>query len=346
MLDAARTRPAHHWTHAPSPVRRAGIRSVAIELPEGRITNDQLGERFGVGEGWILSRTGIRERCQAAPDERLSDYATRAAAKALDRASVAPADVDLVIVATTTADELQPNTAPLVAHGIGTLGAGAFDVGSGCTGLLSAIAAATAQIETSRAEHVVVVGADFITRINNYDDRRIGPVFADGAGAMLLGPSGPQTDRTTDPVDAGLIGPVVLGSDGSQADTIIVTHEERKIHMDGPEVFRHAVQRMGEVTMLALERAGLGLDDIDLFVYHQANARITRTLGQRLGLPAERVVDCIEHYGNASAATIPVALIVALEDGRLREGANVLLCAFGSGFTWGAGVVRWGTRRA
>src|SRR5947209_14149171 len=121
MLDAARTRPAHHWTHAPSPVRRAGIRSVAIELPEGRITNDQLGERFGVGEGWILSRTGIRERCQAAPDERLSDYATRAAAKALDRASVAPADVDLVIVATTTADELQPNTAPLVAHGIGTL---------------------------------------------------------------------------------------------------------------------------------------------------------------------------------------------------------------------------------
>jgi 3-oxoacyl-[acyl-carrier-protein] synthase-3 len=116
--------------------------------------------------------------------------------------------------------------------------------------------------------------------------------------------------------------------------------------MDGPEVFRHAVNRMAEVTTLALERAGLGLDDIDLFVYHQANARITRALGQRLGLPGGRVVDCIEHFGNASAATIPIALTVALEDGRLREGANVLLCAFGSGFTWGAAVVRWGTAHA
>ena len=194
-------------------------------------------------------------------------------------------------------DELQPNTAPLVADGIETRAAGASDIGAGCTGLLSALAAATAQIETSRAEHVGVVGADSITRINNYD-------------------------------------------------TIIVTHGERKIRMDGPEVFRHAVNGMGKVSLLALERAGLGLDDIDLFVYHQANARITRTLGQRLGLPSERVVDCIEHYGNASAATIPLALTVALEDGRLQGGANVLLCAFGSGFTWGAGVVRWGTAHA
>jgi 3-oxoacyl-[acyl-carrier-protein] synthase-3 len=336
-------------------MRRAGILSVAIELPEGRITNSQLGERFGVSEDWILSRTGIRERCQAAPDERLSDYSIRAAAKALERASVDPADVDLVIVATTTPDELQPNTAPLVADGLGTRGAGAFDLGSGCTGLVSAIASATAQIEASHVEHAVVIGADFITRINNYDDRRVAPVFADGAGAMVLCPSRAMPDPaggTSDaggregPIEPGLIGPVVLGSDGSKADTIIVTHEERKIHMDGPEVFRHAVNRMGEVTMLALQRAGLGVDDIDLFVYHQANARITRALGQRLGLAAERVVDCIEHYGNASAATIPIALTVALEDGRLREGANVLLCAFGSGFTWGAAVVRWGSVRA
>jgi 3-oxoacyl-[acyl-carrier-protein] synthase-3 len=336
-------------------MRHAGILSVAIELPEGRITNAELAERFGVSEDWILSRTGIRERCQAAPDERMSDYATRAAAKALQRASVDPADVDLVIVATTTPDELQPNTAPRVAHGLGTRGAGAFDIGSGCTGLVSAIATATAQIETSRAEYVVVVGADFITRINNYEDRRVGPVFADGAGAMVLCPAGPAADPAGGssgaaghggPVEPGLVGPVLLASDGSCADTIIVTNEERKIHMDGPEVFRHAVNRMAEVTTLALERAGLGLDDIDLFVYHQANARITRALGQRLGLPGERVVDCIEHFGNASAATIPIALTVALEDGRLREGANVLLCAFGSGFTWGAAVVRWGTAHA
>jgi 3-oxoacyl-[acyl-carrier-protein] synthase-3 len=335
MLDAAAERSADRFTPALAPPRHAGIVSVATELPEGRITNAELAERYGVGEDWILSRTGIRERCQAAPHERVSDYATRAAAKALQRASVDPADVDLVLVATTTPDELQPNTAPRVAHGLGTRGAGAFDIGSGCTGLVSAVATATAQIETSRAEHVVIVGADFITRINNYDDRRVGPVFADGAGAMVLCPS-----------EAGVIGPVVLGSDGALADTIIVTHEERKIHMDGPEVFRHAVNRMAEVTMLALERAALGLEDIDLFVYHQANARITRALGQRLGLPGKRVVDCIEYFGNASAATIPLALTVALDDGRLREGANVLLCAFGSGFTWGAAVVRWGLARA
>src|SRR5436190_15444299 len=146
MLDAAPRRSARPWTHALAPARPAGIRSVAVELPEGRITNAKLAERFAVTEDWILSRTGIRERCQAAPDERVSDYATRAATKALERASIAPADVDLVIVATTTADEVQPNTAPLVAHGIGARGGGAYDIGSGCTGLLSAIAAATAQI--------------------------------------------------------------------------------------------------------------------------------------------------------------------------------------------------------
>jgi 3-oxoacyl-[acyl-carrier-protein] synthase-3 len=177
----------------------------------------------------------------------------------------------------------------------------------------------------------VVVGADFITRINNYDDRRIGPLFADGAGAVVLGEG-----------REGLVGPIVLGSDGSHARTILVTHEERKIHMDGPEVFRHAVNRMGEVTMKALERSNLKLEEIDLFVYHQANARITRALGERLGLAPERVVDCIEDIGNTSTATLPIALETAIEEGRLVPGANVLFAAFGSGFTWGAGAVRWG----
>jgi 3-oxoacyl-[acyl-carrier-protein] synthase-3 len=313
--------------------RHAEIVSVASELPPGRITNQQLAAQLGVSEQWILSRTGIRERSQAAPGERMSDYATRVAAAALERAGVAPGDVDLVIVATTTPDELQPNTAPIVAHELGTGGAGAFDIGSGCTGFLSAMAMATAQIEVGRAERAVVVGADFLTRINNYDDRRIGPLFADGAGAVVLGPA-----------RAGLIGPIVLGSDGSHARTILVTHEERKIHMDGPEVFRHAVNRMGEATLEALRRAGLGLEDIDLFVYHQANARITKSLGERLRLQPEKVVDCIESFGNSSTATLPLALTVALEDGRLRPGARVLLAAFGSGFTWGAGVLRWGER--
>jgi 3-oxoacyl-[acyl-carrier-protein] synthase-3 len=313
-----------------APPRHAEISSVAVELPSGRITNQQLAEQLGVSEEWILSRTGIRERCQAAPDERLSDYATRAAQRALDRAGIPATELDLVLVATTTPDELQPNTAPLVADQLGTRNAGAFDIGSGCTGFLSALSMATAQVEIGRAERILVIGADFITRINNYEDRRVGPLFADGVGAVLVGPA-----------DTGLIGPIVLASDGSHGRTILVTNEERKIYMDGPEVFRHAVNRMAASTMQALDRAGLTLEDIDLFVYHQANARITKSLGERLGLNPKKVVDCIENIGNASTATLPIALDTAIADGRLKPGANVLLAAFGSGFTWGAGVMRW-----
>ena len=314
-----------------APPRHAEIMSVAVKLPTGRITTDELSQQLGVSTEWIVSRTGIRERRQAAPDERLADYATAVAQSALDRAGVEPAEVDLVVVATTTPDELQPNTAPLVADQLGTSNAGAFDIGSGCTGFVAALSMATAQVETGRAERVVVIGADFITRINNYGDRRIGPLFADGAGAVVVGPAA-----------SGLIGPIVLGSDGSHAHTILVTNEERLIHMDGPEVFRHAVNRMGEATLQAVNRAGLTLEEIDLFVYHQANARITRALGERLGLAPEKVVDCIEMIGNASAATLPIALQTAIDDGRLRPGLIVLLSAFGSGLTWGAGVVRWG----
>jgi 3-oxoacyl-[acyl-carrier-protein] synthase-3 len=142
-----------------------------------------------------------------------------------------------------------------------------------------------------------------------------------------------------------VIGPIVLGSDGSHAQTLYATNEERKLIMDGPEVFRHAVARMGEVTLDAVARAGLTIDDIDLFVYHQANARITRALGEGLGLPAERVVDCIETLGNASAATLPVALATAQRDGRLQPGSRVLVSAFGAGFTWGGGVLEWGSGR-
>jgi 3-oxoacyl-[acyl-carrier-protein] synthase-3 len=332
---AEATAPAHAWDFEPAPSRRAAIMSVTAEVPSGRITNAELSERLGVSEEWILSRTGIRERSRAAPDERLSEYATRVAARALERAGVAPSEVGLVLVATTTPDELQPNVAPIVADALGTPGAGAFDVGSGCTGFLSALAMVTAQIETRRVERAVVIGADFITRINNYDDRRIGPLFADGAGAVVVGPA-------ADGAGAGVIGPIVLGSDGSQAMTILVRNEERKIYMDGPEVFRHAVNRMGEVTHAVLARAGLTLEDIDLFVYHQANARITRSLGERLSLPAEKVVDVIENVGNSSTATLPIGLQSAIDDGRLAPGALVLMSAFGSGFTWGAAVVRWG----
>jgi 3-oxoacyl-[acyl-carrier-protein] synthase-3 len=317
-----------------SPTQRsASILSVSTELPEERLTSAELAAQLGITEEWILSRTGIRERRRARADERLTDYATRAAATALARADVAAADLDLVMVATLTQDELTPNTAPLVAHALGATHAGTFDVGAACTSFLTGLAIGAAQIESARAERVLLVGADFVTRITDYTDKRTAPLFADAAGAVVLGKA---------QEGGGMIGPIVLGADGSHAATITASHSDRLIRMDGPEVFRHAVNRMSEVTLTAVARAGLSLGDIDLFVYHQANARITRALGDRLELPNERVVDCIESLGNASAATLPVALAQAEQDGRLRAGSRVLLSAFGAGFTWGGGVLEWG----
>jgi 3-oxoacyl-[acyl-carrier-protein] synthase-3 len=316
--------------------RTAAILSVASELPEGRLTNAEIAERLGITEDWILSRTGIRERRRAEPDERLSDYAARAGQKALEAAGVAASEVDLVIVATLSQDELTPNTAPIVADALGTSNAGAIDVGAACTSFLSGLSLGTSQIESRRADCVLLIGADFITRIVNYDDKLSAPLFADASGAVVLGVAEPGQ---------GAVGPIVLGSDGSHARTLFAPLSTRMVVMDGHEVFRHAVTRMGEATLEALALAGLGLEDIDLFVYHQANARITRAVGEKLGLDPDRVVDCIEMLGNASAATLPVALEIAQNDGRLKPGARVLLSAFGAGFTWGGGVVEWGGRR-
>jgi 3-oxoacyl-[acyl-carrier-protein] synthase-3 len=286
-----------------------------------------------VSEDWIVSRTGIRERPIARPDERLSDFAAAAGTRALTRAGIEPADVDLVLVATWTQDELMPNAAPIVAHAVGAERAGAIDLGAACTGFLSGLSLGAAQIETGRAEFVLLIGADFTTRIVDWEDKRTAPLFGDGAGAVVLAP-----------VDdgRGSIGPIVLGADGSGAPAIHIGHADRKLRMDGPEVYRHAVARMGEATLAAAEGAGLELEDIDLFVYHQANGRILRALAEKLHLPSERVVDCIETLGNSSAATLPLALATAETDGRLFPGARVLLSAFGAGFTWGAGVVEWG----
>ncbi|MGB9183903.1 MAG: beta-ketoacyl-ACP synthase III [Solirubrobacteraceae bacterium] len=335
MLEIRSAETHDHLAPARADVRPAAILSVATELPPGRLSNAELATRLGITEEWIVSRTGIRERRRAEPGERLSDYAARVGAAALLRAGIPAAELDLVIVATMTQDELTPNTAPIVAHAIGAQRAGAFDVGAACSAFLVGLSQGTAQIESGRAEYVLLIGADFITRITDYDDRRTAPLFADAAGAVVLGPGGGER---------GSVGPIVLGADGSHAQTIHAGVSERKLRMDGPEVFRHAVARMSQVTLDAVAQAGLSVGDIDLFVYHQANARITRALGERLGLPAERVVDCIEGVGNASAATLPVALAAAEADGRLRPGARVLLSAFGAGFTWGGGVIEWGGR--
>ena len=181
---------------------------------------------------------------------------------------------------------------------------------------------------------MLVVGADFITRIVDWEDKKSAPLFGDAAGAAVFGPAAGEF---------GAVGPVVLGANGSEAaNAIVIDHADRKIRMNGPEVYRHAVARMAEASLEALARAGMTLADIDLFVFHQANVRITRALGERLGLDPARVVDCIENLGNSSAATLPLALATAERDGRLQPGSRVLLGAFGGGFTWGGAVIEWG----
>jgi 3-oxoacyl-[acyl-carrier-protein] synthase III len=311
----------------------AAIASVGISVPAMVVPNAHIAPRIGVTDEWIVRRTGIRTRRVAGPDERLTTHATHAAADALKRAGVTAQELDLVLVATTTPDEVMPNAAPQVAHELGATRAGAFDVGAACTGFLSALAVGAAQIEAGRSHCAVVVGADFMSRITDPEDRSTAAVFADGAGAVVL-QAAAQDSR---------IGPIVLGSDGAGADHIVVPRPEGVIRMRGHETFREAVARLSLATVQAVRAAGARLEDIDLFVYHQANGRILSAVGERLSLPPGRVVDCISEYGNTSAATLPLALDHVEKDGRLVPGHRVLLGAFGAGFTWGATVVQWGT---
>jgi 3-oxoacyl-[acyl-carrier-protein] synthase III len=314
-------------------VRGAAIAGVGVSMPARVVSNDEVAARLGIDADWIVRRTGIQARRWAGPDDRLDAHAAAAAREALERAGVSPAEVDLVLVATTTADEVLPNAAPLVAYALGATHAGAFDIGAACTGFLSAMAVGCAQIEAGRASCVVVVGADFMSRILNLDDRMTAGVFGDGAGAVVL----------TAIDEASRVGPIMLGSDGAGAELIFVERKEALVHMAGHETFREAVNWLAESTVRAAEAAGLTLGEIDRFVYHQANGRILRAVGEKLELPADRVVDCIAQYGNTSAATLPIALAFSEAEGGLRPGDRVLIAAFGAGFTWGATVVEWGT---
>jgi len=267
----------------------------------------------------------------ARPGERLSDLAAAAGRQTLARAGMDAADLDLVLVATTTQDELLPNAAPLVAAALDATRAGAIDVGAACTAFVAGLALGAAQIESERADTVLVIGADVLTRYVDPDDKRTAALFGDGAGAVLMTAA-----------ERGGMGRVILRADGTGADLIRAPYPEPTIRMRGHETFKHAVARLAEVSVQAMSAAGVEADEIDLFVYHQANGRITRAVGERLALPVERVVECIERYGNTSAASIPIALAEAEAGGRLVPGARVLVAGFGAGLTWGGTVLEWG----
>ena len=329
MPSALSAEPAQRAT--PVPAGTAALAAVGVAVPDRVVANSKVAERLGVSEEWIVARTGVRERRIAGPGERLSTLAAAAGRRALEHAGLDPSELDLVLVATMAADELTPNAAPLVAHELGARRAGAMDLGAACSGFLSGLALAAAQVESGRAEHVLLIGADLLSRLTDPADRGTAALFADGAGAVVVGPAR----------DGGWIGPFVLGADASDSDVIHASHAERLIHMRGHETFREAVRRLSEASLAAARHTGLTVEQVDLFVYHQANTRILAAVGERLGLAPERVVSCIDRYGNTSSATIPIALAEAAGTGQLERGAKVLLGAFGAGFTWGAGVIEW-----
>jgi 3-oxoacyl-[acyl-carrier-protein] synthase-3 len=313
-----------------APARTASITGLGHYLPEEVVPNDPIAERIGVDDEWIVRRTGIRSRRRAAPDERLIDLAANAGAQALKDARTDPDEIDLVLVASLSQDQLTPNAAPLVAHALGADRAGALDLGAACSGWLSGLSLAAAQVEIGRADRVLLIGAEILTRLTDYEDRKTAALWGDGAGAVVIGADGD-----------GAIGPVVLSADGGLADVITASHEERLLRVEGHETFQTAVKRLSEATLEALARADLTLDDIDLFVYHQANARILRAVGERLDLAPEKVADYIAEVGNTSAASIPLTLALLRDDGRLHAGQRVLVSAIGAGFTWGAGTIEW-----
>ena len=310
----------------------AAVVGVGSALPDRVVPNAEIAERLGVDEEWITRRTGISRRHVAGLDERLDELAAEAARAALADAGLEASQVDLVMVATTSSEEMSPNAAPLVAADIGAVHAGATDIGAACPGFLSALSLAAGMVEAGRVRTVVCIGADLMNQYLDPQDRATAMLFGDGAGAVVVtAVDGPSR-----------IGPMRLHSDGSGRDLIRLDRDSERITMDGPTVFRWAVRSMADATTEVLDAAGVAKDDIDVFAYHQANSRIIDAVGKQLHLDGSKVIDVVGQYANTSAATLPIALAWARQHGRLRDGDRVLLSAFGAGMVWGAGVLTWG----
>lgn len=321
----------------------AAITSVASWLPERRITNADLERLVDTSDEWIRTRTGISERRAAAEGEATSDLAARAGALALERAGIAASDVDMLIVATSTPDMVFPSTACIAQAKMG-LTCPAFDINAACTGFIYALEIAASMIEADRLKTVLVIGAEVLTRIIDFTDRTTCILFGDGAGAVVV-----QASQ-----DPGILS-VHLGADGTGADLLtvpaggtaqpltaeLIAQGAQFIHMSGNDVYKFAVRTIPRVTRQALAESGLTLADVDWLVPHQANERITNTVGESLGIPHERVVNTIAMTGNTSTASIPLALDELHGSGKLKSGDVLALVGFGAGLTYGAAILRW-----
>jgi len=326
--------------------RYAAIAGWGKYLPERVLTNQDLERMVDTSDEWIRTRTGIVERRLVAEGESASTLAARAARQALERADLAPFALDLIIVATATPDYLFPATACLVQDALGAIHAGAFDLEAACSGFLYALAVGTQFIRSGTCENVLVVATEALSRFVNWQDRSTCVLFGDGAGAAVLRATSRRRGLLASTLGAYGAGWDLLiqpaGGSARPASPETVAGAQHYIHMKGNEVFRFAVRSMGQAAEEVLQKAGLTTDDIALFIPHQANLRIIEALAERMALPPERVYVNVQRYGNMSAATIPIALCEAAEEGRLHEGDFVVATAFGAGLTWAAGVIEWG----
>jgi 3-oxoacyl-[acyl-carrier-protein] synthase-3 len=325
-----------------SSVLRSAVTGVGGYLPADVVTNDELAKTVDTNDAWIVERTGIHARHRAAPDEAASDLAVAAATKALAAAGRTPAEIDLIIVATTTPDLTFPATAAIVQRKLGAPVGIAFDVQAVCSGFVYALSVADGFVARGMSRCALVIGAETMTRLMDWTDRGTCVLFGDGAGAVVLEPVEGRGDAT----DRGLLG-FALRCDGTKQDLLYVdggpstTGTVGHLRMHGKEVFRHAVVNISEAVRSAALDAGVELAAVDWFIPHQANQRILAGVAHRLGIEHERVISTVANHANTSAASIPLAWAQAIDDGRIKPGQLLLVEAMGGGLTWGACVIRF-----
>jgi 3-oxoacyl-[acyl-carrier-protein] synthase-3 len=326
MIGAAGTGPA------------VSITGLGCYVPDRVVTNDELAQHVDTSDEWIMERTGIRERRMAAPEQALSDLALPAAQAALADAGVEAKDIDLLLVATVTADFAFPSTAALLANTLGAVDAAAYDLSAGCTGFMYGIAQAYAMLASGLAKRALVIGGDVLSKILDWNDRSTLVLFGDGAGAVVLEPV----------PERGFLG-FELGADGGGGESLWLPGSgsrafedpEKYVKMNGREVFKFATRVLVQSAEALLKQCGTSIDDVDVYVPHQANVRIIDHATRKLGVPSEKVVVNVDRYGNTSSGSIPLALADAAADGRLSPGKLVLMTGMGAGLTWGSALIRW-----
>lgn len=323
----------------------AGILGMGHAYPEGVLTNADLEKIVETSDEWITSRTGIKQRHKAKENEYTSMFGTAAAKQALERAGLEPTDIDLIVCATTTPDQIMPSTGALIQAQLGATNAAGMDIFAACSGFIYGLTMVESMIRTGQIKYALVIGAEVLTKYVDYTDRTTCVIFGDGAGAAVVGPvEAPKGILATKIRSDGRYEEQLYAPGGGTK--LGTTHEtiDNRMHffkMKGNELFKVAVRSMADISAEMLEKAGYTVDDVKVVIPHQANQRITDAVASRLGVPEEKVYSNIAEHGNTSSASIPIALDECIQSGRIKEGDLVLLTAFGGGVTWGASVIRF-----